>query len=243
MGGGGATNTPLYNPALLAIQKQSKLYVNYYNRYSVSELASISGGLYYTNNLLPTGFEITSFGYDQYRESLFRLSAGKQIAERWSLGIALQYALLQSELFETSSGRVSADIGVLYRPIENFLTGLSILHVQSVNVGDKNIENKHITPYSAQLAFNWDIVNAMLITGSITHYSAIADGDQTSVTGSFGMEYIPFEDFKIRVGVKTSPLSPSIGMGYRLLNIDMDVGILYHTVLGVSMGAGISFSF
>ena len=73
IGGGGVTETPLYNPALLATLKQNRLYANYYNRYSVSELATVSGGFYFVNDILPAGFEITSFGYDEYRESLFQI--------------------------------------------------------------------------------------------------------------------------------------------------------------------------
>jgi hypothetical protein len=142
IGGGGVTETPLYNPALLAVLTQHKLYANYYNRYSVSELATVSGGFYYVNDFLPAGFEITSFGYDEYRESLFRLSLGKQIAEKWTIGVAVQYMLLQSELFEESSGRISSDIGITCRPVENVLTGLSILHLPSVQVGDKTIDRR-----------------------------------------------------------------------------------------------------
>ncbi|MDR2680479.1 MAG: hypothetical protein LBC47_06680 [Tannerella sp.] len=237
LGGGGVTETPLFNPALLALQKRNKLYANYYNRYSVSELATVSGGFYCLNDILPAGFEITSFGYDEYRESLFRLSTGKRIAHKWSLGIALQYALLQSALFEESSGRVSADVGITYRPVENVLTGLSILHFPSVKTGDKNIDNKHIASYSVQLGFNWDIMNMALITGSLEN------SEENVITGSFGMEYIPFDDFKIRTGIRTAPLRPSLGVGYCIAGIDADVGMMYHSILGVSMGVGLSFSF
>ncbi len=237
IGGGGVTEMPLYNPALLATQTQSRLYANYYNRYSVSELATVSGGFYYLNDIIPTGLEITSFGYDEYRESLFRLSMGKRIAEKWTVGVAVQYVLLQSELFEESSGRISADIGISYRPVENVLTGLSILHVPSIQVGDKNIDNKHIASYSVQLGFNWKVINTVLITGSIDNC------DEEPVSGSFGMEYMPFDDFKIRTGVRTSPLRPSLGVGYRIAGIHADIGMVYHSVLGVSMGLGISFSF
>jgi hypothetical protein len=237
LGGGGVTETVLYNPALLAIQTQSKLYANYYNRYSVSELATVSGGFYYLNNILPTGIDITSFGYDEYRESLFRLSMSKQIAKNWSLGVAVQYTLLQSELFEESSGRISADIGIIYRPVENVLTGLSLLHFPSIKTGDKNIDNKHIASYSVQLGFNWEIINTMLITGSIEN------SEEEAIHGSFGMEYLPFDDFKIRTGIRTNPLRPSLGVGYRIAGIDADIGMIYHSVLGVSMGIGIAFSF
>lgn len=237
IGGGGVTETPLYNPALLALLTQNKLYANYYNKYSVSELATVSGGFYFSNEIVPAGLEITSFGYDDYRESMFRLSMGRQIAEKWTIGIAVQYALLQSELFEENSGRVSADIGISYKPVENVLTGLSILHLPSVKTGDKNIDNEHIASYSVQLGFNWDVTNTVLITGSLENC------EEDAVTGSFGTEYMPLDDFRIRAGIRTAPLRPSLGVGYRIASFDADVGMVYHSVLGVSMGIGISFSF
>jgi len=237
MGGGGVSETPLYNPSLLALQPYNKLYINYYNRYSVSELSTISGGFYFYNDIIPTGLEVTSFGYDEYRESLFRLSMGKQVAEQWFLGVAIQYCLLQSELFEESSGRISTDIGISYKPVENLLTSLSILHVPSVSIGDENIDNNHIAPYSIQMGFSWGVTNSVLITGSLENCK------EDNIAGSFGMEYMPFDDFSIRTGVRSSPLIPSLGVGYRVAGISVDVGTVYHSVLGVSMGAGISFSF
>ncbi|MDR1098342.1 MAG: hypothetical protein LBL57_09440 [Tannerella sp.] len=237
LGGGGATETPLCNPALLALRTQSRLYANYYNRYSVSELATVSGGFYSLNKMIPAGIDITSFGYDEYRESLFRFSMGKQIATKWSLGVAFQYALLQSELFEESSGRISADIGIAYRPVKNVLTGLSILHFPSIKTGDKNVDNKHIASYSILFGFNWDIANTVLITGNLEN------SEEETVTGSFGMEYSPFDEFKIRTGIRTDPLRPSLGAGYRIAGFDVDIGMVYHSVLGVSMGIGIAFSF
>ena len=237
IGGGGVAETPLYNPALLATLSQHKLYVNYYNRYSVSELATASGGFYFVNDILPTGLEISSFGYDEYRESLFRLSMGKQIAEKWTIGISVQYMLLQSLLFEESSGRISTDAGIVYKPVENLLTGLSVLHLPAVKVGDKNIDNKHIASYSIHAGFNWKFINNMLITGSLEHCEA------DPVSGSFGLEYLPFDNFRIRAGLRSSPLKPSLGIGYQLGGFHLDAGMLYHPVLGASMGFGLSFSF
>jgi hypothetical protein len=237
VGGGGVTETPLYNPALTATLKQHKLYANYYNRYSISELATVSGGFYHANDFLPVGFEITSFGYDEYRESLFRLSMGKRIAEKWTVGIAVQYMLLQSLLFEESSGRVSSDVGITCYPVENVLIGLSVLHLPSVKVGYESVDNKYIAPYSLHVGFNWRVINTMLITGSADH------SEEESVAGSFGVEYMPFDNFRIRTGLRSSPLKPSLGVGYQIAGIQFDAGMLYHSILGVSMGIGISFSF
>ena len=237
IGGGGVTETPLYNPALLATLTQHKLYANYYNRYSVSELATVCGGLYFVNDILPAGFEITSFGYDEYRESLFRFSLGKRFAKNWTIGVAVQYMLLQSLLFEENSGRISSDVGITYKPVENLLIGLSVLHLPSVKVGDKNVDNKHIAPSIIQAGFNWRITNMVLITGSAEHF------EKETVSGSFGMEYMPFDNFKLRAGLRSSPLKPSFGIGYQFDNLHFDAGFLYHSVLGISMGFGVSFNF
>ena len=237
IGGGGVTETPLYNPALLATLTQHRLYANYYNRYSVSELATVSGGFYFINPILPVGLEITSFGYDEYRESLFRFSMGKQIAEKWTIGVAVQYSLLQSTLFEEYSARISADVGITFRPVENLLTGISVLHLPSVKLGDKAVDNKHIASYLIQAGFNYQVVNNVLITGTAEHR------EETRLSGSFGMEYIPLDNFKIRAGLQSSPLKPSFGVGYQLSDICLDVGAHFHKTLGVSMGISISFNF
>jgi hypothetical protein len=117
------------------------------------------------------------------------------------------------------------------------LIGLSLLHVPSIHVGDKNINNEYIMPRSLQFGINYLLINNLLITGSIEH------NKEKNLTGSTGFEYTPFEDFKIRTGVRNSPLRPSLGVGYRIANIQADVGMVYHSVLGTSMGIGISYSF
>jgi hypothetical protein len=237
MGGSGVTETALFNPALLAVQEKNRLFANYYNRYSVSDLATVSGGFHFHNDILPAGLDITSFGYDGYRESLFRLSFGKYLAERFSLGVSVQYALLQSELYQESTGRVSADVGLTYRPVDNLLVGLSVLHLPSAHIGDKNIDNRHIAPYSMHLGVNCSILDNMLIAGSMGY------NEEDGVTGAFGVEYTAFEDFSIRAGLHSAPFSPSLGVGYKIYSIQADVGMVYHPVLGVSMGMGIGYSF
>jgi hypothetical protein len=237
IGGSGVVETALFNPSLLGIQQESKLYANYYNRYSIGELATVSGGLYYVNDIIPAGFEITSFGYDEYRESLFRLSMGKRIAEKMSVGIAIQYIILQSSLYEETSSRISSDIGLSYLPNENMIVGLSLLHIPSVNIGDKNINNEHIASYSIQLGIQYSFSNSILVS------SSLENNKEEDITGSFGLEYLPYDNFKFRAGVRTSPLRPSLGVGYQISSITADLGMIYHSILGVSMGIGISYSF
>ncbi|MDR2918442.1 MAG: hypothetical protein LBV72_03625 [Tannerella sp.] len=237
MGGNGVVHSSLFNPSLLAIRTKKELRIDYYNRYSLKELAAVSGGLCFFNKILPIGLHAASFGYDEYRESLFRLSAGKQLNSWCSLGISAQYVILQSDLFETDASRFSTDIGVTLCPVDNWLIGLSIINCATVSLSDEDIATKHMTPFLVQAGFNWEFINNLLITGGATYQ------EETPFSASVGMEYTPFTDFQLRAGVKTNPLLPSLGASYRLSIVMADVVMIYHPVLGISTGIGLSISF
>jgi hypothetical protein len=237
MGGIGTTHSALFNPSLLALRTDSELRLDYYNRYSLKELATISGGLSFRNNLLPIGLHIASFGYDAYRESMFRFSAGKLLNDNLALRISLQYAILKSELFETSAARLSTDIGAAWRVVDNWLITASVINFPSKIITSENIDSERIASWSAELGVNWQIINNLLITGGVVR------NGETPLGAGFGIEYQPFTDFQLRAGLRSAPFRPSLGIGYRFSMITADVVMIYHPVLGVSTGVGLSYSF
>ena len=91
MGGNGVTQSVLFNPALVALHTDKVLHFEYFNRYSVKELGTMGISFVYPNPLLSAGVDISSFGYDQYRETVFRLSTGKRLNDGWIIGIGFQY--------------------------------------------------------------------------------------------------------------------------------------------------------
>ncbi|MDR0713585.1 MAG: hypothetical protein LBF89_04910 [Bacteroidales bacterium] len=237
MGGNGGAHSALFNPSLLGLQTAKSLRADYYSRYSMKELATLSGGFCYPNRTLPVGLHVASFGYDEYRESLFRLSAGKRLNASWALGIGVQYAVLQSEIFESDITRISTDIGIAFQPVDNLLTGLSIINSPSVSLNDEGIDSKRIGAYLAALDANWYMMNDVLITAGIAHC------EETPLSASLGMEYLATDDFHLRAGVRTSPFQPSLGIGYRFNGVMIDAVMIYHPVLGASLGLGLSYSF
>lgn len=236
-GGNAVVHSSLFNPALLALYTQKEIRLDYYNRYALKELATVSGSFSFPNKILPAGFHIASFGYDGYRESLFRLSFGKQLNQRFSLGVGVQYALLQSDLFETAISRLATDIGISILPADNWLIGVSIINIPSIALTDGYNDKKYITPFLIQAGIRWQFINDMLIT------AGAACMEETPFTASVGTEYTPFPDFQLRMGISTHPLSPSAGVSYRIAMLTADVVAIYHPVLGISTGIGLSFAF
>ena len=237
MGGNEVTQAPLFNPALIAFQPQKSIHLNYMNRYLLKELGSFSVSCYLPNPWLSAGIDLSAFGYAEYKELMIRLSVAKQLGEHWSLGVAFHYSFWQTELLEQLQGRVATDVGILFKPLDNLLIGLLIMNLPTVIVGDKSLEIADFKYYLVQFGFHWLFMNNLSITGSLSV------DERHKPMGSLGMEYTPFSSFFLRAGVQSSPILPSIGVGYRLHRFSIDTAAIYHRMLGMSMGIGLSYFF
>ena len=112
MGENDLVNSLLFNPALMVLNKDRQIYFEFVNRYQLKELNTFNGAFIYPFELLTTAVEITSFGYKEYRENMFRFSLGKQLDGKWSAGIGIQYKMLQSDLYEFIPAALLIEVGV-----------------------------------------------------------------------------------------------------------------------------------
>lgn len=237
MGGQGVTLSSLLNPSLPAMMPKREVRTDYLNRYNIKELGTLSGGLCYPNTLLPFGAHVASFGYDEYRESMFRFSVARRLSRFWSLGVSLQYVLLQSELFERDVARIAVDVGAAFHPSDDWLIALSVINFPSVSIGERETNGKNPTMRRVLLGMNyWVAEKVLFLVGMETC-------KEVPFSFSAGMEYEAFTDFRIRSGISTHPFLPSAGVSYTLVGLTADVAFWYHPVLGAGSGFGLSFSF
>lgn len=235
MGLCGVVNTPLFNPALVSIESHKSIGVNYFNYYGLKELGTVGMAFSYPNDILSAGANISSFGYDKYRKSMFRLFLGKSLDERWSVGVSFQYTLLQTELTEENPQYLSTDVGVSFAPVEKLLIGMLIQDCPSFCLRKNNVDIEPVVCYSLQVGFQWEVINNLVVVGNVE------TDKQTAVSGRFGMEYQLMDGFHVRTGMKVTPLMPTLGVGYRLSGFVIDAAAQYHPVLGVSMGVGLKY--
>ena len=59
MGGNVATQSILFNPALIVDKDKKSIHLEYFNRYMLKELGTMSGSFYYPNQLLSAGVDIS----------------------------------------------------------------------------------------------------------------------------------------------------------------------------------------
>ena len=65
MGGNVATQSILFNPALIVDKDKKSIHLEYFTRYMLKELGTMSGSFYYPNQLLSVGVDISVFGFDE----------------------------------------------------------------------------------------------------------------------------------------------------------------------------------
>ena len=177
------------------------------------------------------------FGYDEYRESMFRFSIARRLSRFWSLGVSLQYVLLQSELFERDVARIAVDVGAAFHPSDDWLIALSVINFPSVSIGERETNGKNPTMRRVLLGMNyWVAEKVLFLVGMETC-------KEVPFSFSAGMEYEAFTDFRIRSGISTHPFLPSAGVSYTLVGLTADVAFWYHPALGAGSGFGLSFSF
>lgn len=236
-GGGGVINSIIFNPACLGLSTRQFVDINYFNKYKLKELSTVSIAYGNPDLLLPLAVHISTFGYNKYRESMFRLALSKVLSSKWIIGVSTQYALLQTELYEEEASKLSTDIGILFISDENLLIGLSITDLPSVRLDDKSINIEDFNYYSIQTGFQWTVFNSMLIIASANYT------DRSVFRINMGLEYAAFDNFFIRTGVQTNPIIPAFGAGFDVSSFRFNVAANYYSQLGVCTGVGLSYSF
>lgn len=237
MGGNGVTLSSVFNPALLECSSYRRVRLDYFNRYALKELGTLNGSIQYPNRFLSTALYLSSFGYDQYRQNRGRIGLAKHLSRHWAVGIGFQYTWIQSELYAETPARLSTDLGVVYTPVDKLLIGFVVNDLPSVRIAFKDMEIKELNTYEIQAGFNYKIMNGLLITGFVSWNEA------NRIKGGLGMEFRVWERFSLRTGVQTAPFLPSLGTGFHWKWFGIDAVALWHPVLGVSSGVGLSYSF
>lgn len=237
LGGNSVTLSSLSNPALVHLSVDKVFHLEYFNRYAMKELGSINGSFQYPNAYLSTGIHLATFGYDKYRQNMVRVFMGKQLNTQLTIGVSFQYTWIQSELYEKTPARLSTDIGIVYIPFDKLLIGCVARDLPSVCTSAKDLNLKELRTYSVQIGFNWEVLNNLLITS----FAGVDESHR--IQGGFGIEYEVWNCFQLRAGLQADPFLPGLGTGFSLYGWQLDAVALWHPLLGVNSGVGLSYSF
>jgi len=237
LGGAGVTHTFTFNPALLVLSTNKQAGVDIFNRFNVRGLQTLQASFIYSNDLLPAGINISSFGNDAYRETCFMLAVGKQISETVTFGIASTYLFIQSEGVDKNPSRLAVDAGVVIKTVDKLLIGISILNFPSVNLTVRNEQFKQTPVYNLRAGFNWNIIESCMLT------SELICSEESPLTVNMGVEYYPYSSFSLRAGLQDNFRMPTCGIGYVFSRFSFQLATQFHPLLGTCTGLGLKALF
>lgn len=222
------------NPASLSAGRQRHISFDYSNRYWLKALStySLSAGL--PGRWLDMSLYISRFGMSAYNENKLSVSASKQLGSTLSLGIRINYILVQMAEAENVHA-VTVDAGLMYEPAENLCLAAVVYNPfrRGVVKGDRTEK----LPQAVAAGVSYRFLGRMLVAAEVYKES------RRGPSYRFGAEYEPVDMFVIRAGLSSSPFVPTAGIGLRLGAFDVDLAFAGQASLGPVVCSGLTFRF
>ena len=216
------------NPATISFTAGKQLGLSVFNRFQMSELNTANLYYIHPNKYLDAGFRLTTFGYEDYRILQLQGSFSKKIIPNLAIGILLNYRNTLSRWEDDSQSSFSSGLGVYYRLNEQV---------------DLALLGENLLCTSKQETWRWLAGVQYHASGSVV-LCLEAGYDQTKLFRfSAGADYTVLEQFHIRSGYDSVHGMPSFGVGYAWNHWRVDVGFLFHSVLGMSSVIGVEYGF
>jgi len=205
----------------------------YESRFGVDELSLVAGSAVLPVRPGNFGLSFYQFGKGTFKENKFALAFARNFSEKWSAGIQLDYFLQTFPENERSYGVATFEGGVLFHPSKSFTLGAHVFN--PVSAGIETPAGKNEMPVVFRLGGNYWFDEKVMIA-----FETEKD-NQNPLLVKTGIEFLPVENFALRLGVSGTPFKYTAGIGYRLGNFSADAGFGYHGNLGFTPSVSIQF--
>ncbi len=206
----------LKNPGLLAFAEQ---------RFFISELRSLNAGVAYPTKSGVFGLQVSSFGFEDYREQRIGLAYARQLSSKLDIGASFQYYVWQITEYG-NLGVPSFQLGLQAKLAPVLRLGVHLANP----IGQEIVEGENLpTVFRLGLAY--------LPTKQLQLHAEVEKDIDFEARVKMGLEYHISDPLFIRVGIQTNPSFFSFGLGYVIQkNIKIDIAANYHQQLGFSPG-------
>ncbi len=217
------------NQAGLAFLEETSFTAFGENRFFIAELNQFSAGVAIPVKNGTFGLAVQYFGFEDYNEQKIGIAYGRKLFDKVAIGIQIDYLNLRVP-FYGNQGNITAEIGLQLPINDKFLIGVHVFSPFTIAWSEE------------------DFVPTILATG-ITYQPS----EKLSITAEvekdidfpvdfkFGIDYKIVEMLSLRVGANTYPVQNSFGLGLNLKNLNIDVAMVYHQILGLTTGFSATF--
>jgi len=239
MGGIGVVNVDAFaaynNQAALGFLTSPTAAVHHENSYFSEEL-NMSAGVF----AMPVpvagvvALDVCSFGYSQYRENRVGVAIGKRLAERISIGAQVCYNHVSVAGYG-STGAITAEVGMLAEPLENFWLGAHIYNFTYSNFFSHNYDEQLPVFFNVGLGYN--------VAEYASIFAAAEVDSKQNVQLKGGFEATVAKVLALRLGVSAKPVEVFAGFGYTYKQLCIDVAFSRHETLGYSPQISLTYNF
>lgn len=220
------------NPAGMADYRFFGVGLSYENRFFMKELSFYNTALVMPMKIGTLGLSYSRFGFENFNENKLGLAYARSFGSLLKMGLKLDYLMFKFSDDYVKRRTATFEFGIQSDITNDLCIGVYIFN--PINVKLKTINNERV-PIVFRFGLSYQVTKDFLATSEVEY-----DSDK-SLDCRFGLEYNPSHDFYIRVGVHTNPATASIGAGYTLNRVVIDVSATMNQYTGVSFQSSLIF--
>ena len=222
-----------FNPAGITGSNSIQAGVYLEQRFLLKELSyGHAGAIFPIFRNQAAGLEISSFGFDAYRENLAAVSYGITVLNKISVGAKLAYANLNIPGYG-STGGLMVQVGAHTQLNSQLSVGVNAFNVNRASFltqGRREILPSHIT---AGLAYQ--------PTDKVLVVADVQKALDFPVSFRGGIEYQIHKILYARIGVSTEPLTLTGGLGVKWNQLSVDFSSSFTERLGYTPHLSLSY--
>ena len=236
LGGCGLTQSTVWsnfsNQAGLANIKNFTFGLGSENQFLLSELSRHTIACAIPVNGGVIGVNLNYFGFDLYNETKIGLAFGKKLSKSFNIGIQLDYLGTYVNEGADNLHNFTFEVGVQKQLSKELVLGAHIFNP----IGVKLNEEENI-PSVIELGLRYNA------NQKVSLFTEVSLESEQNGNLHLGLEYKIINELALRTGFSTNPAKISFGVGYTINNIQLDVAVKRHQLLGYSPQFSVSSAF
>jgi hypothetical protein len=217
------------NQASLAYNRSISTGISYENRFGISELGTRTAGLVLPAGKTSLGLIYSHFGYSDFCREMAGIACGLSLSENIAAGIQIDYFSEKTYGEYENYQVLTYEAGLIITPSEIIRIGIHLFNPVPNSV------RKSFLPVTLRTGAGIDL-SKMLFAGVEAEMSS---GDKLIIRTGF--EYEIIKNLLMRGGFSSKNTSFTMGMGYKIKALRLDLGFASHERLGITSSVSIVY--
>lgn len=227
------TWSTFHNQAGLANFETISIGFFYESIFNLDELSLAAGSFILPVKSGTFGLSFFQFGKGTFKENKIGLAFAKQLSDKLSAAIQLDYLSQILPENERSKGFATFECGFIYSPTKDLYLGAHVFN--PILSGIETPYGKQKMPAVFRIGGHYQFDETVLIT-----VETQKDTNNPFIIKT-GIEFSPAQNLALRFGVSGKPVNYTAGIGYRIGKISTDIGFGYHGNLGFTPSVSIQY--